>query len=131
VSKSFSKILVARHSPKNKCYADDGSVLFVEPLTNVPLKDHVEHCFVSADDQKKKSQYGWVTETPPFDLDDFIRERLGTRLVDELERAHLDVMFNAIAKLKPDTPVTATYAARGLGNKSMEFTVHRVFFPKT
>ena len=86
MAKPLSKLLVARHSPKNKCYADDGTVLFVKPLTNVPLLDHVGHYFVSAADQTTRSQYGWVAETEPFDRDDFIREYLGGRSVDEAER---------------------------------------------
>jgi hypothetical protein len=130
VPKPFSKILVARHSPKNKCYADDGVVLFVKPLPSVPPKDHVGHCFLSTSDQTTKSQYGWVAGTEPFDLDDFIRDHLDGRSVNEAERAHLEVMFKAITKLNPETPVAVTYSARGIGSKRMELTVHRVFFHK-
>jgi hypothetical protein len=128
MAKRFSKILVAQHSPKNSCFADDGTVLFVEPLTSVPLKANVAHYFLSTSEPGKTSRYGWVAETDPFDLDDFVRDQLGDRPIDEARRAHLEVMLNSIAKLKPGTPVAATYSARGIENKRMEFTVHRVLF---
>ncbi|MDR1144542.1 MAG: hypothetical protein LBK71_00180 [Verrucomicrobiales bacterium] len=124
----FSKLLVARHSPKNKCNAEDGAVLYVKPLANVPLKDHVAHYFLSASDHKTKSKYEWVADAEPFDLDDFIREKLNERQLSEGERIHLEIMFNSIAKLAPGSAVAATYSCRGIENKRMEFTVHRVLF---
>ena len=71
----FSKMLVARHSPKNKCFAEEGTILFVTPLRSVsPRRSHVRQYFVSTGDKTTKSRYGWVVETPPFTLDDFIRD---------------------------------------------------------
>lgn len=125
---SFSKILVARHSPKNKCYVEDGTTLIVKPLASVPMKEHVPHHFVSAKDFKTQSRYGWVRETEPFSLDDFTLEYWTNNNLSDNERAHLMTMLKSLARLAPNTPCAATYSRRGIEAKRMEFTVHRVFF---
>jgi hypothetical protein len=124
----FSKLLVARHSPKNECYADDGTVLYVKALTNVSLKNHLTHHFVSSTDHHTTSMYGWVAEVEAFTVDDFIRGFMYGLSVAETDRAHLEIMFRSIVKLTAGAPVAATYSPSGLGNKRMEFTVHRVVF---
>lgn len=43
----FTRLLVARHSPQNRCHAKDGEVLIVTPKTPLPTKDAAHH-FVSA-----------------------------------------------------------------------------------
>lgn len=127
---TFSKILVARYSPQNKCFAPNGTVLTVKPLANVPIEDHVAHFFISTDDQKTKSKYGFVKEVAPFSIDDFVTKYMTNRCLTEDEREHLKTMLVSIAKLTPDTPVAATYSRRGIEKKRMEFTVHRVLFYK-
>ena len=126
--KSYTKILVARFSPKNKCFASDGDVLYAKPRPNVPQKSHVSHHFVSSTDEKK-SQYGWVAEVTPFSMDTFISERVGGE-VDEETTHHIQTMLEAIAGLTPGTPVAADYSQRGVEKRRMEFSVHRVFFYK-
>jgi len=126
----FSKILVARYSPENKCYAPDGAVLTVKPLAQVPMKDHVPHYFTSVTDPTIKSRYGWVKEVDPFSLDDFVARYTAKNDLTAEEREHLEVMFTSIAKLAPETPVAATYSCRGVERRRMQFTVHRVIFYK-
>lgn len=125
----FSKLLVARHSPENGCYAAEGTVLFVKAKPKVPMKTHVNHVFLSADDPKLKSKYGWVAEAAPFDLEEFVARHHLDGLSDE-DRGHLITMFESIANLAPGVPVASGYSSRGVENPRMEFTVHRVWFHK-
>lgn len=124
----FSKVLVARYNPKNKCNVENGVTLIVKPLVSVPMRDHVPHYFVSAQDGKTRSKYGWVEETEPFSLDDFIHRYWRSNEPADNDRMHLETMLRSIAKLAPDTPCAATYSRRGIETKRMAFTVHRVFF---
>lgn len=128
MSTSFSKLLVAHHSPKNKCYVEEGTTLIVRPLRNVPTRDHVAHYFVSAKDGKTRSRYGWVKETETFSLDGFICEHwIGDQPSND-ELKHLEIMLKSVSKLTSGTPCAATYSRRGIEVRTMEFTVHRVLF---
>lgn len=126
-SDNYTKLLVGKHSPKNKCYVSDGDVLYVTPRLNLPQKSHVAHHFVSSTDQSKTSQYGCVAEVSPFSLDTFLSDRLGGSVDDETIQ-HVPAMLRAIAKLDPGTPVAATYGRRGVEESRMELSIHRVFF---
>ena len=127
----FNKIVVARHSPKNKCHARDGAVLCVVPRDVIPMKNRdVRHHFVDVHDQTVTSQYGWVQEVAPFSLEDFTATYLNNRMLSESESEHLKTMFSAIMKVAPGSPVAATYSSRGVEKKRMVFTVHRVIFHK-
>jgi len=128
MTKSFTKLLVARHSPQNGCHAQDGAILYVEPRPTVPLKDHLAHHFVAHGDDETRCKYGWVSEVEPFGLDDFIRTYLAERSISDSGRDHLEIMLRSVAKLNPGTPVAATYSSRGVEKPRMEFTVHRVVF---
>lgn len=126
----FSRILIARQSPKNKCFVEDGIPLFVKALSPVPLKDHVSHWFLSVRDRETKSRYGWVKEVSPFTLDEFVARHLSHEHLSSSDRQHLETMFQAIVPLAEGTPVAATYSCRGVEEQRMEFTVHRIFFHK-
>jgi hypothetical protein len=60
----FKKLLLAKYSPKNGCYAEDGTILTVERRESVPVKDCVPHHFVSIDNPRLQSRYGWVKGVP-------------------------------------------------------------------
>lgn len=125
---TFSKLLVAKYSPKNKCYVSDGVVLFVKPASDLPQSDHVSHFFLSTADRKTTSQYGWVKAVEPFSLNDFIASYLKDEQLSDAMRDHLSKMLSAVGRLDANTPVAATYSGRGVETKTMEFEVHRVFF---
>jgi hypothetical protein len=124
----FSKILVGRHSPENKCHVDDGTVLFVRPRETIPQRDLIPHHFLSTSDRKTQSKYGWVEATYPLSLNDFIGRHLAQEPLTKTEREHLETMLQSAAKLPVGTPVAASYGSRGLERKRMVFTVHRVIF---
>jgi hypothetical protein len=123
----FTKLLVAQHSPKNGCHAQDGEVLIVKPKTPLPSKE-AAHCFVSAKDGRTKSKYGWVQEVAPFTLQDFISTHLADRTLSEEEREHLWTMLNAVARIPVEKPATVEYVVRGVERKATMLNVHRVFF---
>jgi hypothetical protein len=128
LNRQFRKLLVGKYSPKNKCAVEDGEVLSVTPRRDVPMKEHVAHCFRGTRNRGSRCQYGWVKEVEPFAYEDFVRVHLLGDQPDALTRQHLEVMFNSIQELPGGTPVAATYSCRGVEHRTMEFTVHKVFF---
>lgn len=124
---TYSKILVSRYSPGNKCFVEDGVILILKPKNIRSIKDHVGHYFIDHLDKKTKSQYGWVKLIEPITLDQFVKRYLGSAYdLNVIE--HNKIMLDSIQKLNVDTPVAATYSERGVEQKRMDFTVHRVFF---
>jgi hypothetical protein len=126
----FSKLLVARHSPKNKCYAPDDAVLFVRSAPSVDLRKDTHHYFTGAGYRSTRSRYGWVKDVAPFVFDDFVRQHLNEIELSEDDRAHLKTMLQSIAKLPAGTPVAASYSVRGVEVKRPIFVVHQVVFHK-
>jgi hypothetical protein len=123
----FSKLLVARHSPQNKCFAPDGAVLTLMPREPIPLKGAVSHYFVSVQDFRLKSRYGWVKEMPTFTLDEFLALYHPTPNVTDAIREHVLTMLTAVDRITADQPVAVDYASRGIPPQ-MEVSVHRVIF---
>jgi hypothetical protein len=123
----FTRLLVARHSPKNGCHAQDGEVLIVKPKTPLPSKDAAHH-FVSANDGRTRSKYGWVQEVAPFSLQDFVSKHLADRSLSEEEREHIRSMLTATARIPVEKPAKVEYVLRGVERKETVLNVHRVFF---
>ena len=123
----YDKILVARHNPENKCFADDGAILILKPKKLKKDKGDVGHHFLDHLDKKTKSKYGWVKIIEPITLDQFVNKYVGdTEDIDVVE--HNKIMLDSIQKLNVDTPVAVTYSERGVEQKRIDLTVHRVFF---
>jgi hypothetical protein len=129
----YSKLLVARYSPKNGCNVPEGVVLTIQPRKNVSTKKDTGHRFVSRLDKSSTSKYGWVAEVGPFTIDEFIQRHLRAEAVSENEREHIRVMLSSIASLPIDTPVAARYSVQGVIERKAVFVVHKVFFyhPRT
>jgi hypothetical protein len=127
-NKKYCKILVSRYSPENGCNVEEHTILTVIPKAEVKKKGQVAHYFVDSLDKKTKSKYGWVKTTDPFTLEDFLSKNGGNQNEKEIE--HIKIMLNSISNLEEGTPVAATYSERGLENKTMDFTVHKIFFYK-
>jgi hypothetical protein len=124
----YTKLLIARHSPQNKCNVTDGEVLYLSPRMNVPMRPHVSHYFLSTRDRKTRSRYGWVKEVAPFDLGEFIARFLPGSDLSRQESTAIETMLRSVADLAEGAPVAATYSARGVEKRDMELDVHRVFF---
>jgi len=127
IVKYYDKILVARHSPENKCFVDDGGILILKPKKLKTDRGYVGHYFLDHLDKKAKSKYGWVKVIEPITLDQFVSKYIGN--TDDLNQIeHNKIMLDSIQKLDVDTPVAATYSERGVEQRRMDFTVHKVFF---
>lgn len=128
MDKIFSKILIAKYSPENKCLVEDGAILIVLPkkITD-KKKDSVSHYFIDSLDRKTKSQYGWIKTVVPFKFEEFINKFCQSTKNEE-ELGHTLKMLDDISILNDDIPVAATYFERGVEENRLEFKVHRVFF---
>jgi hypothetical protein len=123
----YDKFLKARFSPENGCFVEDGELLTVVPKSKLPANRQVAHHFLDVATLKKRSRYGWVADSEPLTLEEFI-ERFHPDSKDDNLRDHVRRMLDAVAKQALGTPMAAGYTPRGLGNRQMEFIVHRVFF---
>jgi hypothetical protein len=128
---TYTRLLVGKHSPQNKCFAANGDVLFLRPRAQLPLRPHLSHHFLSSRDQKARSRYGWVKQTEPFRLEEFVDRYLQGATLSDDELNAIRTMLQSISQLPVDTTVAATYSSRGIEEKTMELTVHRVFLYKT
>lgn len=127
--KKYNKILIARYSPNNGCYVDDGEYLVVWPKVNVSMRDIITHSFSGLINETKTSKYGWVKEVPPFTMNDFI-SRFIRRQLNDNEKTHLVKMFESIANLKDGDPVAATYRKKSFNENEMELKIHKIIFYK-
>jgi hypothetical protein len=127
--KRYSKLLISKYSPANGCNVEDGAILTVTPKADVKKKDHIPYYFVDSLDKTTKSKYGWVKTVESFTLKDFLDKNCSNQR-EEREAEHITTMLESISNLADDTPVAATYSERGLEDKKMVFTVHKVFFYK-
>jgi hypothetical protein len=126
---SYTRVLVARHSPQNRCFAAEGELLTVLPRKKLGrMRDLLRHNFISACNPKLTSRYGWVGEHEPFTLDEFLQAMLGKSEVSQDEREHISTMLASISGMPVGLPVAAGYSCRGVMEKRMVFIVHRVFF---
>lgn len=123
----YNKLLVARHDPKNKCFADDEAVLVLKPKKLNVTSGHSSHFFLDRSDLKTKSKYGWVKIIEPITFNEFVNKYLG-ETDDRTMIEHNKVMLDSIQKLDANVPVAVTYSERGVEKKEMVLTVHRVFF---
>lgn len=71
--------------------------------------------------------HGWVKETSPFTLEDFVSKYTNRELAED-EIKNLKIMLEAITKLPEDTVVKVRYTRRGIEEKRMDLVVHKVFF---
>ena len=123
-NKKYTKILVAKYSPKNGCHATEGEVLIVKPPVKEPGRE-LTYSFEGVE-TGKKSRYGWVKTVPEYTLDSFIGEYLERVL--ERERDYLNCMFDSISKLKDGVPVAVDFSQKLMGEAVFVLHVHKVIF---
>ena len=106
----FQKVLVARYSPQNECFAGEGEGLYApasasQRVRGVPRTYH----FLSVLGDSKRSKFGWVKSTErPFSVNEFIAEHPKIIWSDELTML-LANLFSAIADLAEGTAVAGSY----------------------
>lgn len=142
--KIYKKILVAKKSDQNQCFAEDGDIL-VFASGRDKIKGRLRkngHFFVAINNDRKPSLYGWVAELDDgISLEEFIRMDFasqGNSNADEeqiLENKELYERFlEKIQKFKIDTPM-AVYWAESLDMdtyvKEKRLWFHRIKFYKS
>ncbi len=128
MKEKYSKILVGKYSPENKCYINEDEPLCIKSLKTVPIKMFINLKFMSLIDYNKFSKFGWVKETEIFTFDDFVNKYLKNKKLAQHQIAALAIMLDSIDKLEPGTPVAANYNCWGVIEKKMVLRVHKVFF---
>ena len=117
-NKKYTKILVAKYSPKNGCHATEGEVLIVKPPVKEPGRE-LTYSFEGVE-TGKKSRYGWVKTVPEYTLDGFIDGHLENVL--EKEREYLNCMFDVISKLGEGVPVAVDFRQKSMGEAVLFYT---------
>ena len=125
---NFNKILVAKNSPKNKCYAEEGEWLIIAQeehhMKGGLPKEH--HFFIGANSQKP-SRYGWVSSIE-FEIN---AEEYGKKYNENPSKdliASCLLLLKSIKNQKEDTPMACTFSTIGILEKKKELKVHKVFF---
>lgn len=121
----YTKLLTAKYSPGNKCFASEGEVLTIVSKPNLPKND-AQYFFIGAKGNEK-SQFGWVTEVAPFTIEDFIKN-YAKDPSNESEKEYIKIMLDAAAKYGHNTPMAASFVVRGTMQKKVVLTVHKVLF---
>lgn len=125
----FQKVFVARYSPQNECFARDGDVLYAptsatQRASGVPKAYH----FLSATGDGKRSKFGWVKSAEqPFSVEDFVAEHPEIK-ENNGQTILLATLFSAIANFAEGIPVAGSYFVRGVEQRRVELTFHKVFF---
>jgi len=124
----FSKAVCARLSPANKCFVAGGELLTVLPRRSVPMRQSVPHHFVALSDLKTTAKYGWVVGIEVASIEQLIAKTIKARDLDQSEVGAFTLMLLSVDSLPLGTPVAATYSSRGVLNRQMELSIHKVFF---
>jgi hypothetical protein len=64
----FDRLVVARHSPENKCLGPEGAVLVLASRLPPTPTHGTRHYFVDAATRRFRNSYGWVTRVTPFSV---------------------------------------------------------------
>ncbi len=84
--------------------------------------------FLSAKGDGKLSKFGWVKSTEqPFSVEDFVAEHPEIK-GNDVQTILLANVFSAIANLAEGTPVAGSYFVRGVEQRRVELTFHKVVF---
>jgi hypothetical protein len=123
------RVLVARHSPKNDCWASDGELLFLA-IDRVQMALDLQVPFVGVR-SGLPSAIGWVTQAPPdFSEADFLATASDKAEQPEVMSAAQQLMLKAASAHPIDTPMAAHYNPRGVPPVPT-LVVHKVILYKS
>ena len=130
-----TKILVAKYSPQNRCFCDDGEILVpANILEKNKLKLPKDSWFFIGIESGKPSRYGWVSELPDINITELVAKHLkyyASNATDEqisLENQNILDYLQSVAKEEIGTPMTASFFSRGVITPNMKLKTHRVIF---
>lgn len=124
----FTKILIGRNSPKNKCYADEGEPLIIaQDSHKMKGKLPQGHHFFLGTQSSKPSRYGWVQihqdGISPTELAEYFQLAPSQELVDSCQ-----LLLDSIKNLNEGDPVACTFSVVGIIEKKRVLKVHKIFF---
>jgi hypothetical protein len=123
----FDRLVVARHSPQNKCLGPEGAVLVLASRLPAAPREGRRHYFVDVATQRLRNNYAWVRRVSPFTLTSFVAEHwIGECSAHDM--CLLELMLNAVSRLDEDKAVAPSYGKTGFPNWRLELRVHRMFF---
>ena len=126
--KLYDKILVAKKSEKNQCFAEDGEWLIVAQKEHKMIgKLPSDHHFFVGVNSKKPSRYGWVKQLKfkisPIDLAKKYIENPNIALIESCK-----FLLDSLKNQKEGVPMACTYSTIGVMEKQRRLKIHRVFF---
>ena len=126
----FNKILLAKNSPKNKCYAENGEWLIpAQSEHRMEGKLPQDHHFFIGLNSHRPSRYGWVATVDIGLTPEELARKYQTDPTKELIES-CELFLNAVKTQKDDTPMACTFSTIGVIEKRRVMKVHRVFFYK-
>lgn len=132
---NYRKILIAKHVPKNLCFAQEGEILVpASSMEKMPGRklpnDH--HFFVGVQ-TALSSRYGWVKELEEFITAEGLAQlKDGDETKDETIQL-CELLLKSVTNLQGGTPVACHFAEVGLPPRPRrkELKIHKVIFYST
>ena len=126
----YKKILIAKHNPKNLCFAKEGESLVPagprdKKQGRLPKDDH----FFVGLETGLPSRYGWVKELDrPIAAEELARLKDGGQVSKETIQS-CEILLRAVAEMPEDTPMACHYLEVKLpGERHRRLKVHKVIF---
>ena len=127
---AYEKVLIAKHSPKNLCFASEGEILIParpgdEMRGGLPKDDH----FFVGTETGLPSRYGWVEEVDnPITAEGLARLKEGDAIRPETVNA-CEILLKSAARYPKGTPMACHFLEIKLpGEESRKLKVHKVIF---
>jgi hypothetical protein len=109
--------VIARHSPKNGCLANEGEELIIGPIRQLPSKPR-PHFFIGSL-SGKRSKFGWIVD--------------GNSLIENVSHATasdsllIEPVVISLNKFRAGDAVSLDFFARGIPPR-LQLIMHKVIF---
>jgi hypothetical protein len=127
---AYQKVLVAKRSPKNLCFARQGEFL-VPALSTDKMRGKLpeDHHFFVGVETGRTSRYGWVKELDaPITAEELARLR-EEKVVDQEAIDLCELLLKSTSKLPENTPVACHFYEVTLpGKRQRRLKIHKVIF---
>lgn len=127
---NYKKVLLAKHNPKNLCFAKEDELLVPAGLKDkmqgkLPKDDH----FFVGLETGLPSRYGWVKELDdPITAEDLARLKDGGKIEEETVQS-CAILLRSAAKLPEDIPMACHFLEVRLpGERCRKLKIHKVIF---
>jgi hypothetical protein len=126
----YQKALIARHNPKNLCFAQRGELLVPAGPGDV-MKGQLpeDHHFFVGVQTGRPSRYGWVKELDVSISAEGLARLRSKDVVDEETIHRCEILLQSAAKLPEGTPMACHFQEIRLpGVRERKLRIHKVFF---